>query len=55
MTAWFAELLPREHVQRVHEASLDILERVGVLVRNQRAGSLFGHLHRPQEVWTTAQ
>jgi trimethylamine--corrinoid protein Co-methyltransferase len=32
-----AELLTAEQVQRVHEASLEILERVGMLVRNEKA------------------
>ena len=33
----FAELLTSEKVERVHEASLEILEKVGLLVRNQEA------------------
>ena len=33
----FAELLTQEQVARVHEASLEILENVGVLVRNEKA------------------
>lgn len=37
----FATLLSPSQVQRVHEASLDILERVGMLVRNQRAREIF--------------
>ncbi len=37
----FAELLTREQVQQVHEASLVILEQVGMLVRNQRARQIF--------------
>lgn len=41
MTASFAQLLTGEQVERVHEASLEILENVGVLVRNQEAGELF--------------
>jgi trimethylamine--corrinoid protein Co-methyltransferase len=32
-----AELLTSEKVERVHEASLEILEKVGMLVRNQEA------------------
>jgi len=37
----FATLLSPQQVQRVHEASLEILERVGMLVRNQRAREIF--------------
>lgn len=33
----FARLLTQEQVERIHEASLEILENVGLLVRNQRA------------------
>ena len=33
----FAELLASEKVERVHEASLEILEKVGMLVRNREA------------------
>ena len=36
-----AELLTPEQVIRVHEASLEILERVGLLVRNERARVIF--------------
>ena len=34
MIAQFAELLPASLPSRVHEASLDVLEHVGLLVRN---------------------
>jgi trimethylamine---corrinoid protein Co-methyltransferase len=37
----FATLLSQEQVERVHESSLEILERVGMLVRNQRAREIF--------------
>ncbi len=37
MIAEFAALLTPEQVERVHEASLEILENVGLLVRNKRA------------------
>ncbi|MFN2217941.1 MAG: trimethylamine methyltransferase family protein, partial [Anaerolineae bacterium] len=37
----FAELLAPEQVERVHEASLEILESVGMLVRNASARALF--------------
>jgi trimethylamine--corrinoid protein Co-methyltransferase len=37
----FAELLAPEQVARVHEASLEILEQVGLLVRNEEARALF--------------
>lgn len=37
----FATLLSQEQVGRVHEASLEILEQVGMLVRNQRARQIF--------------
>lgn len=38
----FATLLTSEQVERVHEASLEILEDVGLLVRNEKARSIFG-------------
>jgi len=38
----FAELLTSEQVERVHEASLEILENVGLLVRNEKARACFG-------------
>ena len=37
----FATLLSQEQVEQVHEASLEILERVGMLVRNPRAREIF--------------
>jgi trimethylamine--corrinoid protein Co-methyltransferase len=37
----FAELLAPEQVERVHEASLEILEDVGLLVRNEEARARF--------------
>lgn len=37
----FAELLTEEQVRRMHEASLEILEDVGVLVRNDKARARF--------------
>jgi trimethylamine--corrinoid protein Co-methyltransferase len=37
----FATLLSQEQVERVHAASLEILEKVGMLVRNQRAREIF--------------
>jgi len=40
MITHHAELLTAEQVQRVHEASLEILERVGLLVRNERARAI---------------
>src|SRR5512137_1866106 len=41
MIAQFAELLPVSLPPRVHEASLDVLERVGLLVRNEKARDRF--------------
>ncbi|MEW6567304.1 MAG: trimethylamine methyltransferase family protein [Chloroflexota bacterium] len=41
MTARFVELLTPEQVGRVHEASLEILEQVGLLVRNEKARAIF--------------
>ncbi|MBC8496644.1 MAG: trimethylamine methyltransferase family protein, partial [Chloroflexi bacterium] len=41
MPARFAELLTDEQVVRVHEASLEILENVGMLVRNEEARARF--------------
>jgi trimethylamine--corrinoid protein Co-methyltransferase len=37
----FARLLTSEQVEQVHEASLEILENVGVLVRNEEARELY--------------
>jgi len=37
----FAQLLTLEQVERVHEASLEILEDVGLLVRNEKARGRF--------------
>src|SRR5687767_3149684 len=37
----FAELLTREQVERVHDASLEILQEVGLLVRYAPARELF--------------
>ncbi len=37
----FATLLTPEQVQRVHEASLQVLAEVGLLVRNERARAIF--------------
>ena len=41
MIQTFAELLTKEQVENVHEASLEILERVGLLVRNEQAREIF--------------
>lgn len=37
----FTSYLSREQIQRVHEASLDILENVGIIVRNEKARNYF--------------
>lgn len=37
----FARLLTEEQVLRIHEASLEILENVGLLVRNEKARAIF--------------
>jgi trimethylamine--corrinoid protein Co-methyltransferase len=37
----YAEFLTPEQVERVHDASLEILEQVGLLVRNERAREIF--------------
>ncbi|HEX7594643.1 MAG TPA: trimethylamine methyltransferase family protein [Anaerolineae bacterium] len=37
----YATLLTDEQVKRIHDASLDILENVGLLVRNERAKEIF--------------
>ncbi len=37
----FATLLTQEEVERVHEASLEILENVGLLVRHPKARAVF--------------
>lgn len=41
MIPHYAELLTPEQVRRVHEASLEILEQVGMLVRNEKARAIF--------------
>jgi trimethylamine--corrinoid protein Co-methyltransferase len=38
----FAEFLSPKEVDRVHDASLEILERVGILVRNEKARRIYG-------------
>ena len=43
MIAHPATLLTPAEVARVHEASLEILEEVGLLVRNERARGIFAH------------
>ncbi len=37
----YASLLTQEQVERIHDASLEILENVGLLVRNDQARSIF--------------
>src|SRR5258708_40171288 len=37
----YASLLTQEQVQRTHDASLEILENVGLLVRNEKARAVF--------------
>ena len=37
----FATLLTQEQVERTHAASLEILENVGLLVRNEKARNIF--------------
>ena len=37
----FATLLTQQQVERTHAASLEILENVGVLVRNEKARTIF--------------
>lgn len=37
----FANLLTQEQVERTHEASLEVLENVGLLVRNEKARAVF--------------
>lgn len=39
----FASLLSQTQVERIHEASLEILESVGLLVRNEKARQIFAH------------
>ncbi len=39
----FATLLTLEQVERVHEASLEILGNVGLLVRHEKARTIFAH------------
>ena len=40
----YATLLTQEQVERTHAASLEILENIGLLVRNEKARSIF-NLH----------
>jgi trimethylamine--corrinoid protein Co-methyltransferase len=42
MTTTYATFLTGDDLRQVHEASLEILERVGMLVRNEKAHALFG-------------
>jgi trimethylamine--corrinoid protein Co-methyltransferase len=37
----FAKLLTSEQVERIHEASLEILEDIGLLVHNEKARTRF--------------
>ena len=37
----FATLLTQQQVERTHAASLEILENVGMLVRNEKAREIF--------------
>ena len=41
MTMTYATYLTGDDLRQVHEASLEILERVGMLVRNEKAHALF--------------
>lgn len=41
MIVRFAELLTAEQVERIHEASLEILEDIGLLVHNEKARACF--------------
>jgi trimethylamine--corrinoid protein Co-methyltransferase len=41
MISDYVRLLSREQIERIHEASLEILENVGLLVRNARARDVF--------------
>jgi trimethylamine---corrinoid protein Co-methyltransferase len=43
MIPTFAALLTKEQTERVHEASLEILEKVGVLIRNKRAHEILAN------------
>ncbi|MCK5485427.1 MAG: trimethylamine methyltransferase family protein, partial [Desulfobacterales bacterium] len=37
----FAEFLTGREVEQIHEASLEILENVGILVRNENARGIY--------------
>ena len=39
----FTKLFSQTEVERVHEASLEILENVGMLVRNEKALTIFAN------------
>ena len=39
----FAELLKQNEVELVHESSLEILEKIGVLVNNDKAREIYSH------------
>jgi trimethylamine--corrinoid protein Co-methyltransferase len=43
MLMQFAELLHRNEVEHIHEASLEILENVGVIVHNEKARGIYAH------------
>jgi trimethylamine---corrinoid protein Co-methyltransferase len=48
----FATLLTQQQVERTHAASLEILERIGLLVRNEKARTIFNK-HGCQEQYGT--
>lgn len=52
MIARYAELLTREQVAQVHEVSLQILEEVGLLVRNEKARDRFRRFGCPVDADT---
>ena len=39
----FAEFLTEKEVEQIHEASLEILENVGIMVHNEKARGIFAH------------
>ena len=48
----FAELLTPEQVERIHEASLEILEKIGLHVRNPKARAIFARHGCPLDAET---
>ena len=53
----FAEFLTAQEVEQIHQSSLEILESVGILVRNEKARGIYAQhgcqveLELPYDSW----